>query len=102
MLWAKKKKEIRAAVEQQLGAFLKTRAPGADAKALAGDLCETHVRVDMSRSATRLRRRMYAAWGKPNLAFGEVLRLTDKGLQARPNVPDPSTLGDVHVNVPAM
>lgn len=101
MLWAKKQKQIRAAVEDKVTGFLKTRVAGA-ASAVDMGVVEGMIHVDMSRSATRLRRRMYAAWGKPAMAFGELLRLTPTGIQPRPLNEDPTTLGDVRVNLPAV
>jgi hypothetical protein len=54
----------------------------------------------MSRSATRLRRRLYAQWGKWDLMEGELYRLTKDGLEVRPDLAskDPDEVGDLHID----
>src|SRR5687767_9187738 len=48
----------------------------------------------LSRSAARIRRRLYAQWGKVEMLAGEFFKLTDDGLYYRDQVPDPIEVGD--------
>lgn len=100
MLWAKKLEECQAALTVELKKFLAPRLKDVNVNDVAADLVKTAVKVDMSRSATRLRRRLYAQWGKYDLCEGELFRLSDKGLEVRPDLlkADPEEVGDLHID----
>lgn len=99
MLWAKKLEQVGAALKKDLALFLKTRIKDASAQDVAEDLVKTAIKADMSRSAIRLRRRLYAQWGKYDLMEGELYRLTSTGLQERNLLePDPVEVGDLHID----
>jgi hypothetical protein len=100
MLWAKKLEECQAALGGALKKFLAPRLRDVKAEDVAADLVKTAVKVDMSRSATRLRRRLYASWGKYDLCEGELVRLSVQGLEVRPDLlqRDPDEVGDLHVD----
>ena len=100
MLWAKKLEECQVALAADLKKFLAPRLKDVKVDDVAADLVKTAVKVDMSRSATRLRRRLYAQWGKWDLMEGEVYRLTKDGLEVRPDLleRDPDEVGDLHID----
>jgi hypothetical protein len=98
MLWARKLQEVHKAVTKALTLFLKSKLPGVDVPAVAEDILRNAIRVDMSRSATRLRRRLYAQWGKYNLVPGELVRLSPGGLEMRPPERDPLEVGELHLD----
>src|SRR5688572_15270887 len=71
-----------------------------DAEEVAQELWDQVISFDTSRSATRLRRRISAALGRFNMAGGELIVLTEKGLRRRDwSKPDPAEVGDVHVDL---
>jgi hypothetical protein len=100
MLWAKKLEECQAALALELKKFLAPRLKDVNVNDVAADLVKTAVKVDMSRSATRLRRRLYAQWGKYDLCEGEFVRLSNTGLEVRPDLlqRDPDEVGDLHLD----
>ncbi|MBI5496890.1 MAG: hypothetical protein HY904_17885 [Deltaproteobacteria bacterium] len=99
MLWSKKLEDCQAVLTKDLKPFLAKRLPDIKPEGVAEDLSRTAVRVDMSRSATRLRRRLYAQWGKWFID-GELYRLGPKGLEVRPDLleKDPEEVGDLHID----
>jgi hypothetical protein len=101
MSWSRKLEDVRAALTKALDDFFKTRLPDLTGKKVADDLMTTAVRISMDRSATRLRRRLYAQWLRPDLAAGEVVYLAPDGLKVREEalLPDPKEVGDLFVDV---
>lgn len=101
MSWARKMEQVRSALSTALSAFLKTRLPDANVRAVTDDVMNTVLRVSMDRSATRLRRRLYASWLRPELAVGELIHLTPEGLRPRMAAfePDPAEVGDLMVDL---
>lgn len=100
MLWAKKLEQCQAALTTELKKFLAPRLKGVKPEDVSADLMKTAVRVDMSRSAARLRRRLYAQWQRWDLCEGEVVRLGPTGVELRPGWKDkdPDELGDLYVD----
>ncbi|MBI5497996.1 MAG: hypothetical protein HY904_23535 [Deltaproteobacteria bacterium] len=93
MLWVKKSKEINAAFKAALEPFLAASLPETDAGQAASDLMRA-LRFDLSRSATRLRRRLYGMFRSP-LVLVELVRLGEDGWGLRPPEKEPDTVGDV-------
>jgi hypothetical protein len=100
MLWAKKLEECQASVAGELKKFLAPRLKTVKAEDVAADLMKTAVKVDMSRSAARVRRRLYAQWQRWDLCPGELVRLGPQGLELNPGLksPDPVEMGDLYVD----
>jgi hypothetical protein len=61
------------------------------------DMVRQITRYDMSRSASRFRRRLYAQWRSP-LVLNELVGLTKEGYGLRPAEPEPLDVGDVLVD----
>ena len=100
MLWAKKLEQCQAALTAELKKFLATRIKTVKPEDVSQDIMKTAVKLDMSRSAARLRRRLYAQWQRWDLCEGEVVRLGPTGVELRPGWKDkdPDELGDLFVD----
>lgn len=101
MSWARKLDEVRTALAADLPGFIKPRIPDVHMRSVVDDLMNNTIRVSMDRSATRLRRRLYASWLRPDLALGELVHLTPEGVRPRVEAltRDPDEVGDLTVDL---
>ncbi|MEW5851901.1 MAG: hypothetical protein AB2A00_24135 [Myxococcota bacterium] len=99
--WARKTEQVKKALTTALTPFLKTRLPEVKAADVAQDFINSGYQISMDRSATRLRRRLYAQWGKWDLVGGELVHLTGEGIKVRDAAlqPDPREVGDIFVDL---
>lgn len=97
MQWSKKLEALQRELTKELKVFLAPRLKGANAAEVSQDIVKQAFRIDMNRSAARLRRMLYAQWGRLDLVAGEFFALTAKGLEQRP-APGLGTLGELHLD----
>jgi hypothetical protein len=99
MQWAKKLEGLQGVMTKELQKFLAPRMRSVKPADVAQDLIKQAVKIDMNRSAARLRRYLYAQWGRVDLVAGEWFHLGPNGLEERANgAPSVRDLGDLHVD----
>jgi hypothetical protein len=94
MLHVKILNEVSNALIKVLLPLEKEELFGIRAEALARDHERLGLRVDLSKSASRLRRSMYAMWRSP-LALHELVTLSPEGWGIRPRSHGPLEVGDL-------
>jgi hypothetical protein len=93
VLWARHSKQLSASVAEEISPLLRGRLPDLEPLAVVQDLARNCSRYDMSRSAARFRRRLYAQWRSP-LVLTEFVHLGPEGWGLRALAKDPAEVGD--------
>lgn len=96
--WSHKLEDLTEKLGKELKTFLAPRLKDAKPADVAADLVKSAVKIDMNRSAARLRRMLYAQWGKLEMVAGEFYRLGPTGVEEREAAPSIRELGDLHID----
>lgn len=97
MLHTRKLAEFSQVLQETLRPVMEDHQLEGDPAVLAKDHERWGVRVDLSKSAAKLRRRLFAQWRSP-LVLHELVSLSDKGWGLRPKPVGPDLLGDLVVD----